>query len=179
MKAIQPIKVIETRREPPMWAVKIDSRYAAEFVGEGAKSCAIAWFCAVRLLTLILPVSTQWLGRNSPPTCVKFQKSKSPFLSHNSALKFPLSHSRGLVSRHCQIFCGLSGYFLGNLSYDFSAVIIGERDRAAWAKILREDRQCFVGWRFCGNRSKSFDALSEISANPNSLSGGNALGSGN
>jgi hypothetical protein len=41
MKAIQPIKVIETRREPPMWAVKIDSRYAAEFVGEGAKSCAI------------------------------------------------------------------------------------------------------------------------------------------
>jgi hypothetical protein len=37
----QPIKVIETKRKPPMWAVKVGARYAMSFAGARAKERAI------------------------------------------------------------------------------------------------------------------------------------------
>jgi hypothetical protein len=35
------IKVIETKRKPPLWAVKVGARYKAAFMGDDAKDRAI------------------------------------------------------------------------------------------------------------------------------------------
>jgi hypothetical protein len=37
----QKVKVIETKRKPPMWAVKVGARYAMSFMGADAKERAI------------------------------------------------------------------------------------------------------------------------------------------
>jgi hypothetical protein len=41
MRNAQILKVIETKRKPPMWSVKIGARYAMAFMGADAKERAI------------------------------------------------------------------------------------------------------------------------------------------
>jgi hypothetical protein len=40
MKADKPVKVIQTKRRPPIWTVKVGARYITGFVGEDAKARA-------------------------------------------------------------------------------------------------------------------------------------------
>lgn len=41
MANVPQVKVIETKRKPPMWAVKIGARYAMSFMGADAKESAM------------------------------------------------------------------------------------------------------------------------------------------
>jgi hypothetical protein len=43
MPEIPMVKVIETKRKPPMWAVKVGARYKASYMGDGARERAITY----------------------------------------------------------------------------------------------------------------------------------------
>jgi hypothetical protein len=42
MKVTRTAKVIEVKRKPPMWSVKVGARYVASFIGNDARQLAIA-----------------------------------------------------------------------------------------------------------------------------------------
>ena len=42
MNAHKSVKAIQTKRSPPMWAVKIGARYAMSFMGASAKERAMS-----------------------------------------------------------------------------------------------------------------------------------------
>jgi hypothetical protein len=37
----KPVKVIQTKRKPPLWSVKVGARYAGMFTGESGRASAI------------------------------------------------------------------------------------------------------------------------------------------
>jgi hypothetical protein len=41
MPYVPPIKVIETKRKPPLWSVKVGARYEASYVGDKARGATI------------------------------------------------------------------------------------------------------------------------------------------
>jgi hypothetical protein len=41
MKGHKPVKVIQTKRKPPLWSVKVGARYAGTFTGESGRASAI------------------------------------------------------------------------------------------------------------------------------------------
>jgi hypothetical protein len=41
MNKVQLVKVIETKRRPPIWSVKVGARYVDSFMGEGARERAL------------------------------------------------------------------------------------------------------------------------------------------
>jgi hypothetical protein len=43
MKPPKPVKVIQTKRSPPIWAVKVGARYVTGFIGKDAKDRAISF----------------------------------------------------------------------------------------------------------------------------------------
>jgi hypothetical protein len=43
MKTEKPVKVIQTKRSPPIWTVKVGARYAKGFMGDDAKARAMAF----------------------------------------------------------------------------------------------------------------------------------------
>ena len=43
MSTGRPVKVIQTKRKPPLWSVKVGARYAAIFSGETARAGAIGF----------------------------------------------------------------------------------------------------------------------------------------
>jgi hypothetical protein len=43
LKDLRTAKVIETKRKPPIWSVKVGARYVASFMGDDARKHAIAY----------------------------------------------------------------------------------------------------------------------------------------
>jgi hypothetical protein len=41
MKSAKVVKVVETKRKPPMWSVKVGARYKASYMGASAREMAI------------------------------------------------------------------------------------------------------------------------------------------
>lgn len=45
---MKPVKVIQTKRKPPLWSVKVGARYKSTFSGSGARERAIEFAILLR-----------------------------------------------------------------------------------------------------------------------------------